>query len=630
MRRVVIFATVALILLTAISQAQPVHFTLLHTNDEHSALIPYSPAIDFNPNASDPTIGGFARLATAVKEIREKESEPVILVSSGDFVGGTPFSWLIPEGYSPEIILMKEIGYNVVTIGNHEFDYTAEKLESYLINAGYPEANEKTVIVATNSITPPDSPLKEIFEKYHVIQLDNGLKIGFIGIIGEDAQRKVYSHKPVEFEDPIKAAKEAVEELKAMGVDVIVALSHSGIDEDLLLAEKVPEIDIIIAGHDHRVLEEPILTPQGTIIAEAGEGLRYLGILELEYNAGKVKLRNHETGEPFLLKIDDSIPVDPEINSLVNDFKQKLDSMICEKTDGKYCDIMEAVAVSDFSLATKQFKESNIGNFITDAMRLMVEKRTGEKVDFAVFANGEIRGNITPGTMSYSKGKISLYDMLYPVSLGIGIDGSAGYSMVSFYLTGEEIYRVLEISVLLQKFYGDDFFLQVSGLRYYYNPQNALIEIPFVDKKIPTALLPGNFGAVVKIEKYEGEGVQDGNYVTVERDSRLYRVLTDNYILSFIPKIAEVLPQLKVVPKDKEKYGELVVNVNEEELKVWQVVVDYLHSQPVSEKGIPEIDSYYSSTKGRINEVWSFPVVGYPILILCFLIAVVVVLKLRR
>uniref|UniRef100_A0A7C3RDY4 Bifunctional metallophosphatase/5'-nucleotidase n=1 Tax=Archaeoglobus fulgidus TaxID=2234 RepID=A0A7C3RDY4_ARCFL len=637
MKKLLIAVLVSLILLQSSAAADTVNFTVLHTNDEHSAIIPYSPAIDFSESAKDPTIGGFARLSTLVKSIRAERSEEVILISAGDFTGGSPFSWLVTEGESPEIALMQKIGYNVITLGNHEFDYGAEKLVVSLLNAGYPKANEKTAIVSTNLVAPAGHPINGIVKKYFVLELEN-LKLGFIGLLGKDAKTKAYSYEPLDFEDPIKSAKQAVEDLKKEGVDLIIAVTHSGVSEDLKLAEAVPEIDIIVGGHSHTVIEEPVITSDGTVIVQAGDGLKYIGVLELSYDrdSGKLKIRNYETGTPFLIEINDEIPIDPEINAAISDYIKKVNAMIYNKTGRN---ISDPIASADFALTTRTFQESNIGNFITDAMRLVVEEKTGKRVDFAVFANGEIRGNITPGTMEYSKGKISLYDLLLPVSLGVGDDGSPGYSLVSFYITGEEVYRVLEITILLHQHYGDDYFVQFSGLRYYYNPQNAFIEIPFVDKKIPSAMLP-NLGSVVKAERYKGTGKQTLNeedYEVIERDGRLYRVVTDSYILSFLPKIAEVLPQLTVVPKDErgnpippDDYKNLVLKVNGEELKVWQVVVEYTLSQPVDEEGLPHIDDYYQKPTGRINVVWSFPIAGYPLAAIIAIVAVVLYFKVVR
>jgi len=633
-----VVALLAVILLLPSSAAgNTVKFTILHTNDEHSAVIPYSPAIDFNESVKDPTIGGFARLASLVKNIKAEKSEEVMVISAGDFTGGSPFSWLVTEGESPEIALMQKIGYDVITIGNHEFDYGAENLVDCLLNAGYPEANEKTTIVSMNLIAPQEHPMNDIVKKYHVMELEN-LKIGFIGLLGKDAKTKAYSYEPLDFEDSIQSAKQAVEELKKEGVDLIIAVTHLGVSEDLELAEAVPEIDIIVGGHSHTVLEEPVVTSDGTTIVQTGDGLKYLGVLELEYNKdnGELKIRNYDTGTPFLIEIDDEIPIDPEVDATIKEYTKKVNAMVYNKT-GK--NTLDTVASADFALTTRTLQESNIGDFITDAMRLVVEEKTGKKVDFAVFANGEIRGNITPGTMNYSKGKISLYDLLLPVSLGVGEDGSPGSSLVTFYITGEEVYRVLEITILLHQLYGDDFFVQFSGLRYYYNPQNAIIEIPFVDKKIPSAILP-NLGSVVKAERYKGTGKQtlnDEDYEVIEKDDRLYRVVTDNYILSFLPKIAEVLPQLTVEPKDEsgnpippEDFKNLVLKVNGDELKVWQVVVDYTLSQPVNDIGLPQIDEYYREPTKRINDVWSFPIAGYPLAVLIGMVAVVVYFKVVR
>ncbi|WP_456329982.1 bifunctional metallophosphatase/5'-nucleotidase [Archaeoglobus sp.] len=241
MRKLLAITMLAIILVFPSSAAgNTVNFTILHTNDEHSAVIPYSPAIDFNESVKDPTIGGFARLASLVKSIKAEKSEEVMLVSAGDFTGGSPFSWLVTEGESPEIALMQKIGYDVITIGNHEFDYGAEKLVDSLLNAGYPEANEKTVIVSTNLVAPQGHPMNEIVKKYHIMEIEN-LKIGFIGLLGKDAKAKAYSYEPLDFEDPILTAKQAVEELKKEGVDLIIAVTHLGVSEDLELAEAVPE-----------------------------------------------------------------------------------------------------------------------------------------------------------------------------------------------------------------------------------------------------------------------------------------------------------------------------------------------------------------------------------------------------
>ena len=124
-----------------------------------------------------------------------------------------------------------------------------------------------------------------------------------------------------------------------------------------------------------------------------------------------------------------------------------------------------------FSLPNpKSCQETPAGNFVADAMRLVTAEKTGEKVDFAFQAAGQIRQPLTPGRSETARGLISLYDLLLLCPLGTGPDGNAGYPVVSFYLTGEEVRRVLEIATLLPVVFDHNYFVHLSGLRYDYSP----------------------------------------------------------------------------------------------------------------------------------------------------------------
>lgn len=127
----------------------------------HSSLIPHSPAVDFHPEEDDLTVGGFARLAHLVGQLRAKKEaagEPVVLLGAADYLGGSPYAWLALAGQAPELALMQQIGYDVITIGNHEFDYGPEVLAGYLEAAGYPQATAITAIVASNIGPPANHP----------------------------------------------------------------------------------------------------------------------------------------------------------------------------------------------------------------------------------------------------------------------------------------------------------------------------------------------------------------------------------------------------------------------------------------------------------------------------------------
>jgi 5'-nucleotidase/UDP-sugar diphosphatase len=624
-------------------ESEELYFCILHTNDIHSELIPHSPAVDYRPGNENPAVGGFARLATAVEEIREdkrEEGEPVLLFDAGDFLGGAPFAWLALNGSAAELTIMQEMGYDAVTIGNHEYDYGPDLLAQYLLWAGYPEAHQKTLVLASNTEAPSGHPLaaRGLYSKTGMFELENGLKVGVFALIGKDAVLSTGETGDMQFLDQRETARQMVDELKGEGADVIVALSHSGVDEDRELARKVSGIDIIIGGHSHTALFEPVL--QGsTIIVQAGCFGEYLGQLELGYNSntGEVRVRNEENHHPFLIPIDSSFACDPEIDALVQEYTLLLNAYIEEITGGEFGDIMSTVARSDFIMSDQPLlSETPLGAFVTDAMRFVAQESTGNRVDIAGQANGNIRNSIFPGTMEYSAGNISFYAIAEATGVGRGLDGYPGCPIVSFYLTGEEVRHVLEVDVLLQKFVGDWSFFQCSGLRYSYNPDNAvLLTVPFVNLPIPTTR------AVTEIELYAGDGIQpvySEGYVPLKRgDEKLYHVVSDAYVLLFLPLATDILPQLEVVPKNADgepvpldRMDELIIHHPDgRELKVWEAVVMYAAGQPPGVDGIPQIPDYYAGVAGRITKVWTFPLAGWLLLILAAVVVGIIYLVFR-
>ncbi len=603
--RLVTLAVLACLLVVVTTGAQSagneeLYLTILHTNDEHSALLPHSPAVDYHPDLDDPSVGGFARLATTIQEIREnkaQQGEPVLLLNAGDFLGGSAFAWLAPRGHPVELSLLQAMGYDAVTIGNHEYDYGPDVLARYLREAGYPNAHESTLVLASNTVPPEEHPLANagLLRSTGILRLENGLTVGVFGLIGNDALEVTYETGAVQFTDRLLTAREAVATLRAAGADIVVALSHSGVDEDKHLAQEVPGIDVIVGGHCHTALHEP-LEINSTFIVQAGSLGRYLGQLELAYDpaTGKVHVCNQENDRPFLMAIDDSLSPHPEIQRMVAGYTTLLNEHISEMTEGRFDDIMATVAQSGFTLSDQPpLRETPAGNFITDAMRLVTEEITGQRVFVAVQANGNIRGSIIPGSTQHALGAISFYDLAEVVGLGYGADGYAGYPIVSAYLTGEELYRLLYVAVALERFKGNTYFLQFSGLRYSY-PRAGL--------------------SVTDAELFTGEGLQPAegstSFVPLRRgDTQLYHVVTDAYVYAFLPLAAELLPHLTIAPKNAdgepippERMHELFVcHESGRELKVWEAVVRHAANQPPGEGGIPRILDYYRATSGRIN-----------------------------
>jgi len=528
-----------------------------------------------------------------------------------------------------------------VTIGNHEYDYGPDVLAQYLLKAGYPEAHQKTLVLASNTEAPPGHPLaaRSLYRNTGMFELENGLKVGAFGLIGKDAILVIGETGDVQFLDQHETARQAVDELKEQGADVIVAISHSGVDEDRELAREVPGIDVIVGGHCHTALYKPVLQCD-TIIVQAGSLGEYLGQLELAYNTdtGIVRVRNEENDHPFLIPIDSSFACDPEIDTLVQEYTLDLNAYIEEVTGGEFDDVMSTVASSDFVLSNlPPLSETALGNFVTDAMRFVAQEFIGERVDIAGQANGNIRNSIFPGTMEYSAGNISFYDIIEATGVGRGLDGRPGCPIASVYFTGEEVRRVLEITILLQEFMGDSYFIHFSGLRYSYNPTNAvLLTVPFVNLPVPTTR------AVTSAELYTGDEIQPVNsekYIPLKRgDEELYHLVTNAYLLLFLPLVTDMLPQLEVVPKNADgepvpldKIDELIIrHADGRELKVWEAVVIYAAAQLPGVDGIPQIPDYYEDVAGRINKTWTFPLIGWLFLILAVIVAGIIFLVFRR
>lgn len=636
---VILFMFVPLCTPRAVSVAagqQERYLTILHTNDEHSALLP-APLADYDPEAPNPARGGFARLAGVVKAIRAAKAmddEPLLLVSGGDYLGGSPFSWLAFEGLAPELSLMIELGYDVITIGNHEFDFGTDVLAEYFTAAGYPDAAGRTAVVAANVHPPEDHPMAAVgITPTCVKELHNGLTVGFFGLIGRDAVQVSPFPEPVSFSDQHTAAWKAVETLRQAGADIVIAVTHLGIDEDRDLARAVPGIDVIVGGHSHTPLDEPVLEGE-TIIVQSGSLLRNLGVLELAYNpgTGKVSVRNPESGQPHLVPLGHGAPADPDFSGKLDVYTAELDALVRRMTGGLVNRISDIVVYSDFNVPIYNGRESPMGNFVTDALRFAVEEALGEKVHFAFQASGPIRGGIVPGEMPYSRGQVSFFDLANLVGLGSGADRSPGFPVISAYFTAAEVKKILEISVFLSGYMGEDYFLQASGLRATYDPGRAMLNLPFTDLPLPTAR------AVLAMEIYSGTGIQgrgDEEYTAMpERDDALYHVATDYAVATAIPLVGELVPYFALTPRDRDgnpvEVKDRIVYRDGRELKVWQAVVEYAARQALDAAGHPRIAEYYAGTAGRLVEGKGIPLWVWPLAVMVVFTALVVLFILYR
>ena len=588
--------------------------TIIHTSDEHSAVLP-APLAAYSGGRLAETRGGFARLATVVADIRRRkaaEGEPVLLTSAGDHTGGSPFSWLMRDGEAPELELMVAIGYDAITLGNHEFDHGPLRLASALGAAGFPAAAGRTAVIATNTRIPDGHPLGERgISRTHLDTLANGLRVGFIGLMGRGAARVAPAAEPIEFTSAADAAAAAAAELRAAGAQVIIALTHSGLREDRALARAVPAIDLILGGHDHRLIDEPAMEG-GTIIVHPGASLRQLTVLGLSYDSAtaRVSVRSDAGSSPFVVPLGGDVGEDSLIAGRISSLRARVEERIAELTNGRFGPLDSTIAHASFVLGDAEGAESPLGNFVTDAMRVTAGAATGEPVHFAFQANGNLRGQVEPGGGGENGGRITLQDLASVIPMGSARDGTPGYPILAVWLTGEEVRRVLELSVLLSEVLGGQYFLQVSGLRARYDPGRAAwFRIPFSGTPIPSGR------AVLEAERDSA-----GTWVPLERgDGRLYHVVTDRYVAAFLPMVGRLVPGIAVVPKRADgtpfqDIDDATVTRDGRALAVWQAVLEHAAAQPT-------IPLRYASAEGRLTVARGVPLWILPLAVLFAIVA---------
>jgi 5'-nucleotidase len=258
--------------------------TILHTNDTHSQI---DPLPDNDKNAGK---GGVARRATLVKRIR-KENPNTLLVDAGDVCQGTPyFNFFKGE---VEYKAMSAIGYDVGTLGNHEFDNGVDALATALKFANFD-------IVSTN-YDVKGTPLEPIVKPY-VVKTVAGIRIGLFGLgISPVALIDPTNFKGVTYKDPVVAAREMVQTLREKEkCALVVCMSHLGYSEkprpnsvgDSQVAAQVDGIDFIASGHSHLFMEEPVMQKQPcgaeTMIFQVGKSGINLGRVDFTFRQGKV------------------------------------------------------------------------------------------------------------------------------------------------------------------------------------------------------------------------------------------------------------------------------------------------------------------------------------------------------
>lgn len=596
---------IIIIIIAAYSLHAEERLTIIHTNDLHSELLGFPPTIDYTPDKTgdDATIGGWARIATVINSTKKSRKNAVLVLDAGDYTMGTLFHTICREE-GLELRLLGSMGYDAVAVGNHEFDFMPLGL-ARMLNAAH-RKGKIPMVVLSNAVFSQESTRDDVLEaaykknilRSHAIIQKGNIKIGIFGLLGVDAAEVAPFASPVKFADRIEIAKKMVTLLRnEEKADIVICLSHCGLtrragknSEDEELAKQVPDIDIIISGHTHTKLEQPLIVGK-TIIVQAWEYGKRVGILDISVHNRAPKMESYR-----YIPVDDTIIGDATIQRMINQHISIIEKNILAPYNFKY---FMNIAHTSFDIGYEEkASEYPMGNLIADALRWYAnkyaydQKDPATKVVAAIESSGIIRNALSKG----KTGKLAVYDIFKTFPLGIGFterDDQIGYPIVTVYVTGEEIKKALEVLTTVAPLKGNSYFLQVSGLKFTYNPKRMLFDRV-------TGIWLGDEETGYEILDYSS------------KNTTLYRIAANIYNATFLKIIGRFTSGiLTIVPKDR--HGNSIDDLNSviidrdpktpgiQGLREWAGIMEYMKTFPDTDgDGIPDVPEKYQGKLGRI------------------------------
>ena len=572
--------------------------TILFTHDLHSHFLP-------QPTAEGGESGGYARLKTVIDGERAMNPD-ALLVDGGDFSIGSLIQTLYTT-QAAELRTMGAMGYDAVTIGNHEFDHKgvgfAEMLNSakaaqttamgLLTDSQYPPRNLEAyqaqygpltlalpALLEANYAPADDNPdrafIRSAMEDYGVtdcVTLERGgVTYGLFGLMGVDSDECAPTSGFTRT-DAAKAAKRCVETLKGEGAEIIVCLSHSGTgdslasSEDEELAKAVDGIDVIVSGHTHSTLAEPLVV-NDTYIVSSGPYCQNLGSLTFSWDgSGQKRLLDYR-----LIPIDETVAENPEIAGLVEQWKDMVGETYLARYGLTYDEVLTH---SDYDLNTpaSAVQENNgLGTLVSDAFlwadRTLNAAYADSPHTVSVTADGVLRANLPAGDLTAAMA----FDVL---SMGVGEDGTSGFPLVAVYLTGKELKAAMEVDASVTPIMPAAQ-LYMSGAKYAFNTKRM-----FFNRVYDAALTDVTF---------DESGT--GNAYEID-DNALYRVVTGMYSAQMLGTVkSKSMGLLSLEPKQADgtpvtDFADCILyDANGNELKEWYALAAYL--EQFGEDGLPD------------------------------------------
>jgi 5'-nucleotidase / UDP-sugar diphosphatase len=462
-------------------------FTLhvLHINDLHSRIEPIN-AFDSTCSAQESEegkcFGGVARVYTKINELRDRiraEGGNVIVLDAGDQFQGS-LMYTTYKG-TVEAEFMNKIGFDVMAVGNHEFDDGPEKLAEFVDLIEFP-------IISGNLDLSQSNLLKEKVQNHIVLEV-GGERIGIVSALATDTVDTASPGPNVIFQDEIDSLAADVETLQAGGVNKIIALTHVGLPKDIDIAAAVQGIDAVVGGHSHTYLSasDPrragayptwVSQEDGTLVpvVQAYAYSKYVGHLELTFDDEGNLL--HAQGDTILL--DASVEENPEIVARVAELAGPIEEL-------KARVVANASDAIEGSREVCRQVECPMGNLVADAM---LDRVKDQGITISIQNGGGLRASIDAG-------EVTMGEVLTVLPFQ--------NTLATFQATGAQVVAALENGVS-QVEDGAGRFPQVAGMKFTWKASNE----------------PGS--RVIEVLVAEGD-----SFVPIDPE-KVYGVVTNNYV----------------------------------------------------------------------------------------------------
>ena len=580
--------------------------TILFTHDLHSHFLPQS-------TAEGGESGGYARLKTVIDGERAMNPD-ALLVDGGDFSIGSLIQTLYTT-QAAELRTMGAMGYDAVTIGNHEFDHKGtgfaemlnsakaaqqaavelllvdarplEDMDAYRERFG-PVTPVLPTLLEANYAPADDNQdrafIRSAMEDYGVTDCmtleRGGVTYGLFGLMGVDSDECAPTSGFTRT-DAAKAAKRCVETLKGEGAEIIVCLSHSGTgdslasSEDEELAKAVDGIDVIVSGHTHSTLAEPLVV-NDTYIVSSGPYCQNLGSLTFSWDdGGEKRLLDYR-----LIPIDETVAENPEIAGLVEQWKDMVGETYLARYGLTYDEVLTHTDCDLTTPASAVQENNGLGTLVSDAFlwadRTLDAAYADSPHTVSVTADGVLRANLPAGDLTVAMA----FDVL---SMGVGEDGTSGFPLVAVYLTGKELKAAMEVDASVTPIMPAAQ-LYMSGAKYAFNTKRM-----FFNRVYDAALTDVTF---------DESGT--GNAYEID-DNALYRVVTGMYSAQMLGTVkSKSMGLLSLEPKQANgtpvtDFADCILyDANGNELKEWYALAAYL--EEFGEDGLP--DRYAAPANG--------------------------------